>query len=148
VPKEPLTGVNTNDDAWYKDAIIYEVHVRAYADSDADGRGDIAGLTSKLEYIKDLGVTAVWLLPFYKSPLKDDGYDIAEYTSVHEDYGTINDFKVLIEKAHRLGLKIITELVLNHTSDQHPWFQRSRTAPKGSYWHNFYTWSDAPDKYL
>ena len=143
-----MTGVNTNDDAWYKDAIIYEVHVRAYADSDADGRGDIAGLTSKLEYIKDLGVTAVWLLPFYKSPLKDDGYDIAEYTSVHEDYGTINDFKVLIEKAHRLGLKIITELVLNHTSDQHPWFQRSRTAPKGSYWHNFYTWSDAPDKYL
>jgi len=138
----------TDDFSWYKDAIIYEIHVKAYSDSDADGRGDLIGLTSKLEYLKDLGVTAIWLLPFYKSPLKDDGYDIAEYTSVHEDYGTINDFKALIEKAHRLGLKVITELVLNHTSDQHPWFERSRTATKGSYWHNFYMWSDRPDKYL
>lgn len=144
----PLTVQQSDCPDWYKDAIIYEIHVRAYFDSDGDGKGDIQGLIAKLPYIKDLGVTAIWILPFYKSPLRDDGYDIAEYTSVHEDYGDIGDFKLLIEKAHLLGLKVITELVLNHTSDQHPWFQRSRTASKGSYWHNFYVWSEKPDKFL
>ncbi len=136
-----------DDYLWYKDAIIYEVHVRSFYDSDGDGVGDLRGLTEKLDYIEKLGVTAIWLLPFYPSPLKDDGYDIAGYTEVHPDYGTLKDFEELLAEAHRRGLKVITELVLNHTSDQHPWFQRARRAPKGSVERDFYVWSDDPDKY-
>jgi maltose alpha-D-glucosyltransferase / alpha-amylase len=132
---------------WYKDAIIYETHVRAFFDSDADGVGDFRGLIEKLDYLHDLGITAIWLLPFYPSPLKDDGYDIADYFSVHPAYGTLNDFKAFLREAHRRGLRVITELVVNHTSDQHPWFQRSRRAPRGSVERDFYVWSDTPEKY-
>ena len=137
-----------NDDAnWYRDAIIYQVHVRAYRDSDGDGIGDFAGLTEKLDYLQDLGVTALWLLPFYPSPLRDDGYDIADYDDVNPSYGTLQDFKVFLREAHRRGLKVITELVINHTSDQHPWFQRARRARPGSRARNFYVWSDSPERY-
>jgi maltose alpha-D-glucosyltransferase / alpha-amylase len=137
-----------NDDAgWYRDAIIYQVHVRAYRDSDGDGIGDFAGLTEKLDYLQDLGVTALWLLPFYPSPLRDDGYDIADYDDVNPSYGTLQDFKVFLREAHRRGLKVITELVINHTSDQHPWFQRARRARPDSRARNFYVWSDTPDRY-
>ena len=135
------------DPFWYKGDVIYEVHVRAFYDGDGDGMGDFRGLTEKLDYIKDLGVTAVWLLPFYPSPLKDDGYDIADYFNVHPMYGTLNDFKVFLREAHHRGLRVITELVLNHTSDQHPWFQRARRASPGSRWWNFYVWNDSPKKY-
>ncbi|WP_230467680.1 maltose alpha-D-glucosyltransferase [Lujinxingia vulgaris] len=132
---------------WYQDAIIYEVHVRSFFDSDGDGIGDLRGLTQRLDYLEELGVTALWLLPFYPSPLKDDGYDIAGYTEVHPDYGTLRDFQTFLREAHRRGLKVITELVLNHTSDQHPWFQRARRAPRGSVERDFYVWSDTPDRY-
>jgi len=132
---------------WYKSGVIYEVHVRAFYDADGNGTGDFRGLTEKLDYIKDLGVTAIWLLPFYPSPLKDDGYDIANYCDVHPMYGTLDDFKTCLSEAHKRGLRIITELVLNHTSDQHPWFQRARHAKPGSRWRNYYVWSDTPDKY-
>lgn len=132
---------------WYKDAIIYELHVRAFADSDGDGYGDFGGLTEKLDYLQDLGITAVWLLPFYPSPLKDDGYDIASYTSIHPQYGKLDDFKAFLEAAHERGIRVITELVINHTSDQHPWFQRARQAPAGSPQRDFYVWSNSPEKY-
>jgi maltose alpha-D-glucosyltransferase / alpha-amylase len=136
-----------NDPLWYKDAIIYEVHIKAFFDSNADGIGDLPGLTQKLDYLADIGITAIWLLPFYPSPLRDDGYDIADYFSVHKQYGTINDFKKFLREAHKRGLRVITELVLNHTSDQHPWFQRARNAPAGSSWRNFYVWSDTSERY-
>ena len=136
-----------NDPLWYKDAIIYEVPVRAYYDSNGDGIGDFRGLTQKLDYLRDLGVTAIWLLPFYPSPLKDDGYDIADYTNVHEYYGVLRDVRELVREAHRRGLRVITELVCNHTSDQHPWFQRARRARPGTVWRDFYVWSDTPEKY-
>jgi maltose alpha-D-glucosyltransferase/alpha-amylase len=132
---------------WYKDAVVYEVHVRAYGDGNGDGIGDFPGLTEKLDYLQDLGVTVLWLLPFYPSPLKDDGYDIADYTSIHPDYGTLQDFKLFLQEAHRRGIRVITELVINHTSDQHPWFQRARLAKPGSRARNFYVWSDNQDKY-
>jgi maltose alpha-D-glucosyltransferase / alpha-amylase len=132
---------------WYKDAIVYELHVRAFYDSDGDGIGDFRGLTQKLDYLQDLGITAIWLLPFFPSPLKDDGYDIADYTQIHSNYGTLPDFREFIRQAHRRGLQVITELVLNHTSDQHPWFQRARRARSGSPWRDFYVWSDTPEKY-
>jgi maltose alpha-D-glucosyltransferase/alpha-amylase len=132
---------------WYKDAIIYELHVKAFCDSDGDGTGDFKGLTSKLDYLQDLGVTAIWLLPFCPSPLKDDGYDIADYTGVHPAYGTLQDFKTFLREAHRRNLNVITELVVNHTSDQHPWFQRARRAGPGSRRRNFYVWSDTADRY-
>ncbi len=135
------------DPLWYKDAIIYEVHVRAFYDSDGDGIGDFRGLTEKLGYLADLGVTAIWLLPFYPSPLKDDGYDIAEYTDVHPSYGTLADVRRFIREAHDRGIRIITELVCNHTSDRHPWFQRARTAKPGSAYRDFYVWSDSTEKY-
>ncbi len=135
------------DPLWYKDAVLYEVHVRAFADGNGDGIGDFSGLTDKLDYIADLGVTAVWLLPFYPSPLKDDGYDIADYTTVHPAYGTLDDFKTFLDVAHVRGLRVVTELVINHTSDQHPWFQRARRAPPGSPERDFYVWSDSPEKY-
>ncbi len=132
---------------WYKDAILYELHVRAFSDSDGDGVGDIRGLIEKLDYLHDLGATAIWLLPFYPSPLKDDGYDISGYDSIQPVFGTMSDFRALVEEAHQRGLRIVTELVLNHTSDQHPWFQRARRAPSGSRWRDFYVWSDTTDKY-
>jgi maltose alpha-D-glucosyltransferase / alpha-amylase len=135
------------DPRWYKDAIIYELHVRAFLDSDGNGMGDFAGLTAKLDYLADLGVTAVWLLPFYPSPGRDDGYDIADYRQVNPDYGSLRDVRVFVREAHRRGLRVITELVCNHTSDQHPWFQRARHAPPGSAWRDFYVWSDTADRY-
>ncbi len=138
IPEDPL---------WYKDAIIYEAPVKSFCDSVADGNGDFRGLTSKLDYLHDLGITAVWILPFYPSPLKDDGYDIADYTSVHPQYGTLDDFKEFLREAHKRGIRVITELVINHTSDQHPWFQRARRAPKGSTERDFYVWSEKPEKF-
>jgi maltose alpha-D-glucosyltransferase / alpha-amylase len=132
---------------WYKSGAIYEIHVRAFQDSDGDGTGDFRGLTSKLDYLQDLGVMALWLLPFYPSPLKDDGYDISDYCGVHPKYGTLADFKVFLREAHRRGLRVITELVLNHTSDQHPWFQRARRAQPGSRWRDYYVWNDNSEKY-
>jgi maltose alpha-D-glucosyltransferase / alpha-amylase len=136
-----------DDSLWYKDAIIYQTHVRAFFDSNNDGIGDFQGLTRKLDYLQDLGVNIIWLLPFYPSPLRDDGYDIANYTAVHPSYGTINDFKAFLREAHQRGLRVITELVINHTSDQHPWFQKSRRGKAGSPWRDYYVWSDTPDKY-
>ncbi len=137
-----------NDDPlWYKDSIIYELHVRAFHDSDGDGIGDFSGLTEKLDYLQDLGVTAIWLLPFYPSPFKDDGYDVSDYTGVHPAYGTIRDIRNLLREANYRGLRVITELILNHTSDQHPWFQRARRAAPGSPGRNFYVWSNNRDKY-
>lgn len=136
-----------DDHLWYKDAVIYELHVRAFLDSNGDGIGDFSGLTRKLDYLQDLGVTTIWLLPFCPSPLKDDGYDIADYTGIHPDYGTLRDFKTFLREAHRRNLRVITELVLNHTSDHHPWFQRARRAKPGSPWRDFYVWTDMPERY-
>jgi maltose alpha-D-glucosyltransferase / alpha-amylase len=136
-----------DDPLWFKDAIIYEIHIRAFQDSTNDGIGDIQGLISRLDYLADLGVTAIWLLPFYPSPLKDGGYDIADYTNVHNHYGTREDVAVLLREAHRRGMRVITELVLNHTSSDHPWFQRARRAAPGSPEREFYVWSDTPAKY-
>ena len=136
-----------DDPLWYKDAVIYQLHIRAFFDSNDDGIGDFAGLTEKLDYLADLGVTAVWLLPFYPSPLKDDGYDIADYDDINPSYGTMKDFKVFLREAHRRGLRVITELVINHTSDQHEWFQRARRAKADSRYRDFYVWSDTPEKY-
>src|SRR5947209_16184624 len=156
------------DALWYKDAIIYELHVKTFHDSDGDGIGDFRGLIQKLDYLKELGVTAVWLLPFYPSPLKDDGYDIADYFDVNPNYGTLEDFRAFLEEAHLRGLRVITELVINHTSDQNPWFQKSRramaasvggtgrsggtastsaTAIDDSGYKDFYVWSDTPEKF-
>ncbi len=132
---------------WYQDAVIYELHVRAFQDSNGDGIGDFRGLISRLDYLQDLGVTALWLLPFYPSPLRDDGYDTADYRSVHPSYGTLRDVRVLLREAHRRGLRVITELVLAHTSDQHPWFQRARRSPAGSRARDFYTWSDTAEEF-
>jgi len=136
-----------DDPLWFKDAVIYEIHIRAFQDSTNDGIGDINGLISRLDYLADLGVTALWLLPFYPSPLKDGGYDIADYTNVHNHYGTRDDFARLLVEAHKRGMRVITELVLNHTSADHPWFQRARRAPPGSPERDFYVWSDTPAKY-
>ncbi|HSC83931.1 MAG TPA: maltose alpha-D-glucosyltransferase, partial [Pseudomonas sp.] len=135
------------DALWYKDAVIYQVHVKSYYDANNDGIGDFPGLIDKLDYIADLGVNTIWLLPFYPSPRRDDGYDIAEYCAVHPDYGSMDDAKRFIDEAHRRGLRIITELVINHPSDQHPWFIRAREAPKGSWERDFYVWSDSNQKY-
>jgi maltose alpha-D-glucosyltransferase/alpha-amylase len=135
------------DPLWYKDAIVYELHVRAFFDSNGDGMGDFPGLTAKLDHLQDLGVTAVWVLPFYPSPWKDDGYDISDYTGVHEAYGSLRDFKLFMREAHRRGIRVINELVLNHTSDRHPWFQRARRSPPDSPQRAFYVWSDKQDRY-
>ncbi|MEO1128885.1 MAG: maltose alpha-D-glucosyltransferase [Planctomycetota bacterium] len=137
----------TNEPDWYRDAIIYETHVRAFVDSNGDGVGDFHGLTQSLDYLSDLGITAIWLLPFYPSPLRDDGYDIADYTSVNPSYGTMRDVRRFIREAHKRGLKVITELVVNHTSDQHPWFKRARKDRPGGRWRDWYVWSDSPTKY-
>ncbi len=144
----PPTGISADDALWYKDAVIYQVNVKSFFDSNADGIGDFKGLTSKLDYIRDLGVNTIWLMPFYPSPLKDDGYDIADYQNVHPQFGTLDDFRDMLEEAHRLGLKVITELIINHTSDQHPWFQAARRAPAGSALRDFYVWSETDQKYL
>ena len=140
-------ATSADDPLWYKDAIVYQLHVRAFADSDGDGIGDFRGLAGRLDYIRDLGVTAIWLLPFYPSPLRDDGYDIADYTSVHPAYGTLADFRLFLREAHERGLRVITELVVNHTSDQHPWFQRARREKRGSPLRDFYVWSDDTGRY-
>jgi maltose alpha-D-glucosyltransferase / alpha-amylase len=145
-PNHNRNGLSRNP-LWYKSGVIYEVHVRSFYDADADGTGDFRGLTEKLDYIKELGATAIWLLPFYPSPLKDDGYDIADYCGVHPKYGTMGDFTRFLREAHDHDLRVITELVLNHTSDQHPWFQRARHARPGSKRRNFYVWSDSAEKY-
>ncbi len=134
-------------EAWYQDAVIYELHVRSFQDSDGDGVGDFRGLIAKLDYLKSLGVTALWLLPFYPSPLRDDGYDISDYRRVHSAYGSLRDFRTFLREAHRRGLRVITELVLAHTSDEHPWFQRARQSRPGSVHRDFYLWSDTPDRF-
>ncbi|MGE5402956.1 MAG: alpha-amylase family glycosyl hydrolase, partial [Ignavibacteriales bacterium] len=132
---------------WYKDGIIYQVHVKAYHDSNNDGIGDFRGLLEKLDYIESLGVTIIWLLPFYPSPLKDDGYDIADYYKIHPQYGTLEDFKEFLKEAHKRGIKVVTELVMNHTSDQHKWFQLARASKPGSVQRDYYVWSSTPEKY-
>src|ERR1700684_3230661 len=136
-----------SEQLWYKDAIIYQLHVKSFYDGNDDGIGDFPGLISKLDYIAELGVNTIWLLPFYPSPRLDDGYDISEYREVHPDYGTLADFRLLIRQAHARGMRVITELVVNHTSDQHPWFQRARHAKPGSPWRDYYVWSDTDQKY-
>jgi maltose alpha-D-glucosyltransferase / alpha-amylase len=138
---------SATDPLWYKDAIIYELHVRAFKDSNGDGIGDFQGLIQKLDYLQDLGVTCLWLLPFFPSPLKDDGYDISDYLGVHPMYGTIEDFQSFLREAHERGLQVLIELVINHTSEQHPWFQAARIAPPGSPERDFYVWSDTYRKY-
>jgi maltose alpha-D-glucosyltransferase / alpha-amylase len=145
----PSQGIapETSDALWYKDAIVYELPVKAFYDSNSDGIGDFAGLAEKLDYIRDLGVNTIWLLPFYPSPMKDDGYDVADYHNVAPAYGTRQDFLQFVREAHRRDLRIITEMILNHTSDQHPWFQAARRAPKGSNKRNFYVWTDDPRRY-
>jgi maltose alpha-D-glucosyltransferase / alpha-amylase len=145
--RTPSPAILENQPCWYKEAVIYEAHVRAFCDGNGDGIGDFIGLTEKLDYLQDLGITALWLLPFYPSPLRDDGYDIADYTDIHLDYGTLEDFKVFLREAHRRSIRVITELVINHTSDQHPWFQRARQAKPASSARNFYVWSDTEERY-
>ena len=135
------------DRLWYKDAVIYQLHVKAFFDSNDDGIGDFNGLIEKLGYIEELGANVIWLLPFYPSPLRDDGYDIADYHGIHPDYGRIEDFRRFVDAAHARGIRVIAELVINHTSDQHPWFQRARRAPKGSPERDFYVWSDTGEEY-
>ncbi len=135
------------DPLWYKKAIIYELHVRSFCDGNGDGIGDFSGLTQRLDYLQDLGVTAIWLLPFYPSPLRDDGYDIADYQAINPIYGTLDDFKTFLHEAHARGLNVITELVINHTSDRHAWFERARRAPAGSSLRDYYVWSGDPGKY-
>jgi maltose alpha-D-glucosyltransferase / alpha-amylase len=147
MPDRSVRPISENDPLWYKDAIIYQIHVKAFRDSNGDGFGDFPGLIQKLDYIQSLNVNCIWLLPFYPSPLRDDGYDIAEYEGVHPQYGTLADFQRLLDEAHARNIRVITELVINHTSDQHAWFQRARTAPRGSPEREWYVWSDDPTKY-
>ena len=153
LPPEPETteAISTEilkDVLWYKDAVIYQLHIKAFHDANNDGIGDFAGLTQKLDYLQELGVNTLWLLPFYPSPLRDDGYDIADYRNVNPSYGTMDDFQNLVKEVHARGMRIITELVINHTSDQHPWFQAARNAPAGSPERDYYVWSDTDQKYL
>ncbi|HEY2385373.1 MAG TPA: maltose alpha-D-glucosyltransferase [Candidatus Binatia bacterium] len=131
---------------WYKDAIFYELHVRAFMDSNGDGIGDFPGLTERLDYVRDLGVSCIWLLPMYSSPLRDDGYDISDYRNIHPDYGTLEDFQRFLDAAHSRGLRVIADLVLNHTSDQHPWFQEARRSADSPY-RDYYVWSDTDQRY-
>jgi maltose alpha-D-glucosyltransferase / alpha-amylase len=143
----PASTAHDDDPLWYKDAIIYQAHVKSFFDSTNDGIGDFAGLTQKLDYLQSLGITCIWLLPFFPSPLRDDGYDIADYLNVHPSYGTLDDFTAFVRAAHERRIKVLIELVVNHTSDQHPWFQRARHAPAGSPDREFYVWSDTDDKF-
>jgi maltose alpha-D-glucosyltransferase/alpha-amylase len=142
-----MTTRGASDPLWYKDAVIYQAHVRTFLDTTGDGIGDFPGLTQKIEYLEGLGVNCIWLLPFYPSPLRDDGYDIADYQNIHPSYGTLSDFDAFIEEAHRRHIRVVTELVINHTSDQHPWFQAARRAPAGSSERDFYVWSETNQKY-
>ena len=142
-----VNAVNRGDPLWYKDAVIYQLHLKSFFDANNDGIGDFPGLLAKLDYIAELGVDTIWLLPFYPSPRRDDGYDIAEYRGVHPDYGEMADVRRFIAAAHERGMRVITELVVNHTSDQHPWFQRARHAKPGSAARNFYVWSDNDQAY-
>ena len=135
------------DALWYKRAVIYELPVKSFYDGNADGVGDFPGLIEKLDYLEGLGVTCLWLLPFFPSPLRDDGYDIADYCDIHPTYGTLDDFRRFLDAAHERRMHVVIELVLNHTSDQHPWFRRAREAPPGSIERDFYVWSDTDDKY-
>ena len=144
--QEPLPAL-PEDPLWYKDAVLYQIHIKSYRDSNGDGYGDFGGLIQKLDYIKSLGATTIWLLPFFPSPLKDDGYDIAAYEAINPTYGSIDDFQQFMQEAHARGLRVLIELVINHTSDQHPWFQRARKSPKGSPERDYYVWSDDPNKY-
>jgi len=138
---------NSDDPLWYRDAVIYQLNVKAFFDSNNDGMGDFKGVTAKLDYVKELGVNTIWLMPFYPSPLRDDGYDISEYEDVHPQYGTLDDFREMLAEAHKRGLRVITELVINHTSSEHPWFKAARLAPPGSPERNFYVWSDTDQIY-
>ena len=137
---------STKDALWYKDAIIYQVHVRTFHDSNGDGNGDFLGLEKKLDYLEELGVSAIWLMPFFPSPLRDDGYDIADYDSVHPSYGTLEDFRKVLDSAHRRGIRVIIEMVLNHTSDQHPWFQEARISQDNPR-RDWYVWSDTDTQF-
>src|SRR5688572_31368335 len=141
------SAVKHIDPLWFKDALIYELSVRAFFDSNNDGIGDFPGIVEKLDYLEDLGINTIWLLPFYPSPLKDDGYDVTDHTEVHPDYGDLADFKAFLKAAHARNIRVVIELVLNHTSDQHPWFKRARKAKPGSRFRDLYVWSDSPDKY-
>ncbi|MGC1596240.1 MAG: alpha-amylase family glycosyl hydrolase, partial [Candidatus Acidiferrales bacterium] len=137
-------AISSDQPLWYKDAIIYQLHVRTFCDSNSDGIGDFPGLMQKLDYLQDLGINVIWLLPFFPSPLRDDGYDIANYRAIHPNYGTLEDFKAFLSAAHTRGIRVIIEMVLNHTSDQHPWFQESRSSrdnPK----RDWYVWSDTDE---
>jgi maltose alpha-D-glucosyltransferase/alpha-amylase len=145
--KERLSSALMSDPQWYKDVIIYQLHIKSFFDSNDDGYGDFPGLIQKLDYLAELGINCIWLLPFYPSPLKDDGYDIADYEGINPVYGDLRDFRTFVKEAHRRGIKVITELVINHTSDQHPWFQSARTAPPDSNRRNFYVWSNDDQKY-
>ncbi len=138
---------NARDPLWYRNGVVYELPVKSFYDSNADGVGDFAGLTDKLDYLESLGVTCLWLLPFFPSPLRDDGYDIADYCGIHPSYGTLDDFKRFLDAAHERGLHVLIELVLNHTSEQHPWFQRARRAEPGSVERDYYVWSDTDQRY-
>ncbi|WP_281826788.1 maltose alpha-D-glucosyltransferase [Jannaschia rubra] len=147
-PSKEIAADPADRPDWFKDAVIYQCHVKAFQDSDNDGIGDFKGLMQRLDHIQSLGATAIWILPFYPSPLRDDGYDIAEFKAVNPQYGDMEDFQNFVDEAHRRGLKVITELVINHTSDQHEWFQRARRAPKGSPERDFYVWSDDPTQWM
>ncbi|HUE89870.1 MAG TPA: maltose alpha-D-glucosyltransferase [Vicinamibacterales bacterium] len=140
-------GGSAGDPLWYKDAVIYQLHVKSFYDGNGDGIGDFRGVLQRMDYVADLGVTCLWLLPFFASPLRDDGYDVADYRSIHPDYGTLEDFQAFLKAAHDRGMQVIIELALNHTSDQHAWFQRARLAPPGSPERNYYVWSDTDQKY-
>src|SRR5258706_941195 len=138
---ETQAVANPASSNWFKGAIIYQLHIKTFCDANNDGIGDFQGLLSKLDYLRNLGVTVIWLLPFYPSPLRDDGYDIADYYDVNPNYGTLDDFRAFLAEAHKRGLRVITELVINHTSDQNPWLQKSRKALPGSPEREFYVWS-------
>ena len=138
----PSQSTLSDDPLWYKDAVIYQLHVKSFFDANNDGIGDFAGLNAKLDYVASLGVTCIWLLPFYPSPRRDDGYDIAGYEDVSPDYGTLDEFRQFVAEAHARGIRVITELVINHTSDQHPWFQAARKAPRGSPERDFFFFSE------
>ncbi len=134
------------DNLWYKNAVFYELHIRSFCDSNGDGKGDLPGIITKLDYLQELGVDCIWLLPMFPSPLNDDGYDIADYDNIHPDYGTVDDFKKLVDEAHARGMRVVTDLVLNHTSDEHPWFVESRKSKDNPY-RDYYVWSDTDQKY-
>ena len=136
----------TKENNWFQEAVFYELYIRAYADSKGDGKGDFRGAIEKLDHIKSLGVNCIWIMPMYPSPLKDDGYDVADYYNIHPDYGDLDDFKAFLEAAHERGLKVITDLVMNHTSADHPWFQAARSNPDSPY-RDYYVWSDTDEKY-